>query len=215
MVHKKNKKLIIVGAGGHARVIIETALLQGYFIEGIVDINFRGKPENILDVPIIGGFKKLYNFSSLDCHVFIAIGDNKIRAKYFILAKKKGFFLPPLQHPWSKISQFAKINSGVFINMGAMINSLAIINNNTIINTGAIVDHETEIGENCHIAPGVKISGRCKIGDNTFIGIGSSVKDKIYIGNNCIIGAGSVVVSNIPDNSLAYGIPAKIQKKLI
>jgi len=208
----KRKKLIIIGAGGHARIVIDTAILLHYNIEGIIDINYRGLIERILGYPVIGSMNMIDEFDPKKYEIFIAIGDNKIRKEHFDWVKDRNFNIPKIINPRAIISNNAQIEEGTLVNAGAIINCCVKINCNVIVNTGSIIDHETIIGSNTHIAPGVKIAGRCKIGSNTFVGIGAVIKDNIEIGDNCIIGAGSVVVNHIESNVIAYGVPAIITK---
>ena len=203
------KELIIVGAGGQARVIIDAAEDIGFHIRGIIDINYKNQNEKILNYPVLGDFSVLDKFDSIQTGLAIALGDGQQRADYFYKLQELGFCCPNIVHPTAIISKYVKIGKGVFINAGAIINAKANIGDNTIINTGAIVDHEVVIGKHSHIGPGVKIGGRVNIGDNTFIGIGASVIDYINIGSEVTIGAGSVVIRDVESNSRVVGVPGK------
>ena len=202
-------KLLIVGAGGHTRVVIDTAEKNKYEIIGIIDINFTGKKEKIFGYDVLGNFDfiKKYEIENINC--FIAIGDNSKRKKYYNMVKDLGCKIPNLIHPTAVISDYIDLSEGVFINAGCIINAGAIIGKNVIINTGSIIDHEVKIGDFSHIAPGCKIGGRVKFGAMTFVGIGTDIIDQIDIGENVIIGAGSVVVNSIAPNITVVGIPAK------
>ncbi len=203
------KELIIIGAGGQARVVIDAAEDTGFDVCGIVDIDYNGQNEKILNYPVLGDFSVLNEFNPEKTCLAIALGDGQERADYFHKLQKLGFRLPNIVHPTAIISKHVKIGKGVFINAGAIINAKADISDNTIINTGAIVDHEVVIGRNCHVCPGVKIGGRVTIGDNTFIGIGTSIIDYIKIGSKVTIGAGSVIIRDIKSNSKIVGAPGK------
>ena len=203
------KELIIIGAGGQARVVIDAAEDTGFDVCGIVDIDYNGQNEKILNYPVLGDFSVLNEFNPEKTCLAIALGDGQERADYFHKLQKLGFRLPNIVHPTAIISKHVKIGKGVFINAGAIINAKADISDNTIINTGAIVDHEVVIGRNCHVCPGVKIGGRVTIGDNTFIGIGTSIIDYIKIGSKVTIGAGSVIIRDIESNSKIVGAPGK------
>ncbi len=201
--------LILVGSGGHSRVVIEAAALSGFNILGIIDINFKEVKENILGNEVLGNFQELKKYNFKDCKTIISIGDNELRSKYYNETKKLGFPLATIVHPNSNISSHAILGEGVFVGAGSIINTRTSIGNNTLINTGVIIDHECRIEEHCHIAPGVKIAGRVKIEKNSFIGIGSTVIDNVTIGKGCIIGAGSVVLESVGPNSKMAGVPAK------
>lgn len=204
-----SKNIIIVGAGGHARVVIDAAENVGLNILGIIDIEYKNQNENILGYDVLGDFSVIERYDCKDVMVMIAIGDNKLRSQYFYRAKKLGFFLPAIVHPTAIVSKHANLGMGVFINAGVIINAKVVVNNDTIINTAAIVDHEVLIGEHCHIGPGVKIAGRVQIGNYAFIGIGTNIIDKTIIGEDVIVGAGSVIIKNIESNSTVVGVPGK------
>jgi len=201
-----SKNLIIIGAGGHARVVIDAAIKAEYSILGIIDVNFTGSPEKIMGYDVIGDYSVLTNYPKDSTCVFIAIGENSQREKFFNKVIEDGFNIPVIIHPTAIISDNMEIDGGSFVNAGAIINAKAQIMTGSIINTGAIIDHEVIIGKFCHIAPGVCISGRTKVGNHSFIGTGASVIDKISIGNNVIIGAGSIIIKDIESETKVVGV---------
>ena len=203
-------KLIIIGAGGQSRVILDCAKILKYNIIGIVDINLKSKnKEKINGIKV---YPKNYIKSiKKNNAIFIAIGDNKLREKYYNKFKKK-YKLINLIHPKSSISEQIEIGKGNYIGPGVIINSNVKIMNNTIINTGALIEHECIIEDNSHIGPGVKLGGRCVISKNVFIGIGCIIIDKIKIGEDTIVGAASLVLKNLLKKKIYFGIPAKIKK---
>lgn len=208
-------KIVIWGAGGHARVIADIIRLSGnYEIIGFIDsVNRERWDEKFCGAVILGGEEKIAHFYSEGVrNLFVAIGDCTARSELSLRAESIGFTLPILQHPNSVIATDVLLTKGTVIMAGAVINSGTCIGANVIINTSAIVDHECDIGDSVHISPGAKLGGEVQIGKKTWIGIGATVRDKIHIGRSTVIGAGAVVVSNIPNNVLAYGIPAKIQQ---
>jgi len=204
-----DKKLLIVGSGGHARVVLSAAVKSGYNIAGILDINFTGKKERILNHPVLGSYENLENYRESAIDVFVALGDIHTRSQYYNDLRGRGFNLPTIIHPTSIVDENSIIEPGVLINTGALINAGAKIGENTVINTGAIIEHEVEVGKNSHIAPGVCIGGRSKIGDNTFIGIGVTVIDYITIGSQVKVGAGSVIIDDIESGATVVGVPGK------
>lgn len=204
-------KTIIIGAGGHARVV--ASILQfdrNVEIVGFIDKTTKYKGETILGRPILGDYSFLPKLLEENInHAIVAVGDNKIRREHFQKLEKVGFQMVNAVHPSASLANDVEIGHGVVIAAGAMLCPHVRVGNNTIINTGAIVEHENIVGSNVHIAPGVNIAGRVKIGDNTFVGIGTTIKDYITIGRNVTIGAGSVVINDIPDNRVVAGVPAK------
>ncbi len=203
-----NKKLKIIGSGSHAKVIIDCAINNGYTIEYLIDINSAKKTkEKCFGIPI----KNKYHIRKLGKKdsVFLAIGDNKIRSRYFKIMKSKLVKIVNLISKNSSVSKFASLGQGILINSMSIVNAGAIIKDNCIINSGSIVEHDVVINKNSHICPGVIIGGNTSIGLNCFIGLGSRIIDKIKIGSNSIIGSASVVIQNIPSNQVFAGSPAK------
>ncbi len=209
------KNLIILGSGGHSKVVGETASGNPLVNEiAFLDDNFNKNDfkKNLLTYPIIGKINDIFNKSIRDKYEFgfVAIGENKLRKSLFRKLMSLKYTCPNLIHPKASISPSAIIDQGTAIFANAVIQSEVKVGMGTIINTNAIIDHESLISDYTHICPGVNIAGQVKIGSNCFVGIGSSIIQNIKIGNNVIIGAGSVVINDIPSNSKVYGVPAKV-----
>jgi sugar O-acyltransferase (sialic acid O-acetyltransferase NeuD family) len=206
---KIDQEYIIIGAGGHARVIADTILALSKPLKGIVDVGYSGQKENILGCPVLGGIDLLEQLDPADVVLSMAIGDNNQRQHYYDFCKQNGFFFPSIIHPSAIVSEFSHVSEGVFINAGAIINSYAKIGENCIVNTASIIEHEVTLGKNCHVCPGAKIAGRVTIGNNSFIGIGASIIDYIKIGQDVVIGAGSVIIEDIESKSTYVGVPGR------
>jgi sugar O-acyltransferase (sialic acid O-acetyltransferase NeuD family) len=208
-------KIIIIGAGGHARVVYENLRHdKNMDVVAFVDNQIRGSDERIMGIPVLGPHSVVLKLIDDGVKGFVvAVGDNKIRAEHFNNFIKMGLDPVNAIHPTSTIAYDVKIGKGVVICMSANISTGAQIGNNTIINTNAIIEHEDVIEDHVHIGPGSSLAGRVKVKKGTFVGIGCIVKEYTTIGENCIIGAGSVVLNDIPDNSIAVGTPAKKIKK--
>lgn len=207
------KKIVLIGAGGHCKVIIDIIKTKHeYDIIGITDTNI--KQENILGVPILGDdsiLPELYLSGVKDAFICIgALEDISFRNKFYNKLKKLGFQLPVLIHKNSIVSSYVKIGDGSCVMPGVVINPNVNIGYNCIINSSSIIEHDCYIGNNSHIASKSALGGGVSIGYNTFIGMGTSVIQGIKIGNNVIVGAGAVVIDNISDNSIAVGVPARI-----
>ncbi|WP_077597054.1 acetyltransferase [Oceanobacillus kimchii] len=209
-----NKKLLLIGGGGHCKSVLDTLYRLGTFDElGIIDIPSQvGK--FVLETPIIGTdedlpelFKKGFNSA------FVTIGaidshDLKIR-----LVKRLSdlsFTFPNIIDPSVEISTYGEIGEGVFIGKSVIVNANYNIGSFAIINSGSICEHDTEIGDYTHVAPNTTILGGVKIGDRAHIGAASIVKQGTNIGTNTIIGMGSNVLSSIDSNVIAYGNPCKV-----
>jgi len=209
------KKIILIGGGGHCKVVISILKkLDTFEIVSIVD-NYKSE-SFISGIKIIGTDDDLKDIYKSGVHnALITVGsvkDNTKRYKLFNMVKEIGFKFPVIISHKAVVDESVKIEEGSVIMPGGIINIDSSIGKNCIINTSAIIEHDCAIGDHCHIAPGVHISGAVNIGKLSFIGIGAIIIQGIKIGKNVIIGAGSVVIKDIPDNVIAVGNPAKIIK---
>lgn len=207
------QKIILLGTGGHAGVLIDLIKMSGrYDIVGMLDKQFNKKKQSSM-IPILGNDDLLLDlFKKGIKNACIGVGsvkDNTKRKELYEKVKCVGFSIPFLIHPCAIVSKYAKISEGVQILAGAIISTGSQIEENTIVNTGAIIDHDCVIGKNIHICPGVSISGGVTIGDGSFIGVGSTIIQGINIGKNVIVAAGSLVIKDIVDGKIVKGIPAK------
>ena len=205
------KDLIIIGAGGHARIVASILSAKNeYNILEFVDTYKKYEDEKINGVPVVQVNSIINYLKEKDIdNIFLAIGDNKKRKKLYKEVKNRYNFINCI-HPNAEIEKNSIIGKGVFIGSGVVIGAEVKISDNVIINNGVVISHETKIGANSHLGPGVNIAGRVNVGSDTFIGIGSSVIDNLNIGNNVVIGAGSVVINNIKDNIRPRGINKKV-----
>ncbi|HPZ07438.1 MAG TPA: acetyltransferase [Candidatus Eremiobacteraeota bacterium] len=207
------KKIILIGGGGHCKVVINTIrLVNQYEITGIIEVKEK-IGNTIAGIPVIGSDSDLIKYINKGIKLcFITVGSTgspSLRIKLYNNAKKTGMIFPNIIHPRSIISDSVDMGEGNFIGPGVIINPDAKVGNGCIINTGAIIEHDCKINDFVHIAPGVTLSGGVEIGKNSHIGTGTSIIQYLKIGENTIIGAGSTVVKNIGDNMIAYGNPCK------
>ncbi len=200
--------LLVVGAGGHARPLIDAAIEAGLSIRGVIDVTYRGQKEEILGIPVVGGSDAL-DREPKEVEVALAFGDAATRREWFERATSKGWRVPSIVHPSAVVSSNAQLGRGVFVNAGAIVNAGASIGDNVILNTGAVVDHETTVGAHSHLAPGTRVAGRVKIGEETFVGIGASIIDKVTVGDRVVIGAGAAVIRDVPSDTKVVGVPAR------
>ena len=217
--YDNTKDLLLVGAGGHALVIIDTIRLfqNHYNIIGVTDIDKSKTGGTVAEVPVIGTdniLESLYRSGLKKAFISIgAVTDFAPRLNAYNMAVTLGYELINVIHGTSVISGRSQMGCGNAVLANAVINSGAGIGNNCIINTGSIIEHECTIGNNVHVAPGSVICGRASIADNCLIGAGSTVIQGVKIGENSIVGAGSVVINDIPPGSTAVGVPARIIRK--
>ncbi|KTC84731.1 MULTISPECIES: acetyltransferase [Legionella] len=208
------KGIIIIGAGGHAKVCIE--LLRSMGEEVSFCIGNDGSADLCLDIPVLQGDNHLNILHEEGySRIFIAIGSNYLRERLATMAMNEGYILVNAISPQAIISPSARLGSGVAIMAGVVINAEANIADLAIINTGATVDHDCQIAKAVHIAPQCALAGNVKVGSQSFLGVGSKVIPEIEIGEKVILGAGTVVISNIINGATAVGVPARIINKSV
>lgn len=201
------KELLILGAGGHAKVVIDTARKCGYCPSAVFDDDETLIGTSVSGVPVVG---KIHDLSdNTEKNAFIAIGSNKVRQK--LAARFFKMVWPTLIHPNAYVAPGAKIGPGSLVCAGAIIQPDAAIGSHSIVNTGAKVDHDCLIGDFVHICPGCNLAGAVKVDHGSLLGVGCSVIPLISIGAWCTIGAGSVVVRDVVSHQKAMGVPARIR----
>ena len=198
-----NKKLIIIGAGGHGKVCEEIAGLCGYEERFFLDDN-KHLPSEFVILGKTADYEKYIG----DSDYFVALGDNRLRRMFQEKIVKKGGNMATLIHPQAVISASSVIGKGSVVMAGAVINPGAVIGDGVIVNTCSSVDHECIIGDFVHIAVGAHIAGLVVVGETTFFGAGSTAVNNITVPADTIIGAGAVVVNDIKKSGTYIGIPA-------
>ena len=195
-----NKKLAIIGAGGHGKVAGEIALLNQY---NTIDF-FDDKKSEIKNFPfeIIGNLELLKNNLKNYDDIFVAIGDNKIRFDKISWVKNEKKNIVNLIHPKSTISQFSSIELGSCVMANAVINAGTYIKEGVIINTSSSIDHDCLIEDYAHISPNCSLSGNVNVGKFSHLGAGTSVHPGINVGQNVKTGVGSKIYKDILDNKI-------------
>ncbi|HUJ19462.1 MAG TPA: acetyltransferase [Nitrospirota bacterium] len=205
--------VIILGAGGHAKVLIDTLLRMGVQLSGITDPDHAKHGSSVLGVRVLGGDEVL--LSNGPEMVRLAngvgsIGESAGRRRLFERFKARGYGFMNVVHPSAVIGAEVLLSEGVQVMAGVVIQSGTTIGRNTIINTRASVDHDCSIGDHVHIAPGVTLSGGVSVEEGSHIGTGATVVQGIRIGRNSIVGAGSVVLTDVPEGVTVWGVPGKV-----
>lgn len=206
-------KLLILGAGGHGKVVAEAAMLTEVWDQiAFLDNNIRSN--SVLDMPVIGSFdsylKHIRNYSD----AIVALGDNHKRLLWIEKLKHAGYTIPVIVHPSSVVSKFCSIEYGTVILANSVVNTSVDISKGCIINTSSSVDHDTKLEKGVHISPGVSISGTVTVGAYSWVGVGAKIANNITVGANVIVAAGATVINNVPNNVMVAGVPAIIKKYL-
>lgn len=204
--------VIIVGAGGHAKVCIE--LLQAMGETVLCCVGAADSPPTCLGLPVLHGDHHLARLREEGhARAFVALGPNRLRARLGQQVRELGYELVNAVSPAAVVSPSARLGAGVAVMAGAVINAEASIGDLAIVNTGATVDHDCSIGAAVHLAPQCALAGNVSVGDGTFLGVGCKVIPGIEIGAHSTIGAGTVVIGQVPSNVTAVGVPARVLHK--
>lgn len=199
-MHQVSKPVIILGAGGHAKVVFDILQLTGAEIIGIISPDeTRGR--FCFGIEVLGNDEVVATYSPEDVILANGIGHlvrKDIRKKISVKMRQQGYSFASLVHPSATIAGDVDLAEGVQIMAGAIIQPGTSVSEDSIINSGAIVDHDCKIGKNCHVAPGAVCCGNVHIGDNTFIGAGATIIQNIRIGESSVIAAGATIYKDIP-----------------
>lgn len=202
-----HNRLIIIGAGGHGKVVADIALkMQEY--EEISFLDDSGETKECIGLKVLGRIADAKQYIE-DTDFFVAIGNGKARKEVMEQLRCMGARIATLIHPASVIGSCVQVGEGSVVMAGAVLNPDCIIGNGCIINTCASVDHDCQLGDYVHVAVGAHLGGTVEVGDGTWIGAGVIAKHGVSICGDCMIGAGAVVVKDINEQGTYVGVPAK------
>lgn len=202
-----HRTLVIIGAGGHGKVVADIAEQLGCY-EEILFCDDSTVQKTVLNYPVVGDSQKALEYVEKADYI-VAIGNGKIREKVMSNLKSQGGRIATLIHPRATVSRYAKIGCGTVVMAGAVLNPDSVIGEGCIINTGATVDHDCVIKDYVHTAVGSHLCGTVAVGSHTWIGAGAIVKNNVNICGDCMIGAGAVVVKDIKEAGTYIGVPAR------
>ena len=209
------KTCVILGAGGHARVLIDCLhFYPDVMIAGILAPSPSLKGEIIEGIPVLGNDDLLGEISQCGISHFVigvgGVGNNRPRKKLFETAMDFGFIPLTVKHPTAIISNTVLSEHGCQFLPGCIVNTGSVLGLNVIVNSGAIIEHDCVIADHVHIATGARLAGSVHVGQGAHIGAGATIRQNIVVGEFAIVGAGSVVVHDVPPNTTVIGVPAKI-----
>ncbi len=206
-------KVAIVGAGGHGRVACEIFELMHGTDHTVLFFDNGEAQRRVLGYPVVGTVEALLSDRACD-RVFVAVGDNRVRAR--IVEKLIRWTRPflTLVHPWSSLSPHTRIGHGTIVVAGTVVNTEGSVGRHVILNTHCSVGHDCRVADSAQLAPGVNLGGGSIVEEGAFLGIGAKVAPGVRVGAWSVVGAGSVVLKDIPACVLAYGTPARMVRRL-
>lgn len=202
-----NKKLIIIGASGHGKVVADIASKMKKW-KNIVFLDDDESIKTCMGLHVVGKTRSYYLYKD-EAEFFVAIGNNTIRKKIQDKLIAEGVSLAKLVHPSAIIGIDVEVGIGTVVMAGVVVNSSTRIGKGCIINTSSSLDHDNYIDDYVHISPGVNIAGAVKVGKGSWLGIGSVVSNNVNICSGCKIGAGAVVLNNITEPGIYVGVPVR------
>ncbi len=202
--------VLVYGAGGHGLVVLDAALRQPALrVIGVIDDDPARQGAAILGIKVLGGGFILSDSRFGVCRVVVAIGDAAARQRVVALVAAAGLGFVAVVHPTAFLAAGVSIGDGAAILPTAVVHTKASIASHVIVNTGAIVEHDARVAEFAHISPGARLGGGVRVERAAHIGIGASVIPGVRIGERAVVGAGAVVLTDVPDDAVVGGVPAR------
>ena len=203
--------LAIVGAGGHAKVVIDILECAGrHRILALFDDDTRKWGRTLSGYRVVGGIEEFLADWRQRCAVVVAIGDNSARYKLSRRLTEQGVRLASAIHPTAVVARDVSLGAGTVVVALGVVNPGSLTGGGAIVNTSASVGHDCVLGECVFIAPGARLTGDVHVGDFSFVGAGASVVPGRTIGRNVRVGAGAVVIDDVPDDVTVVGVPARV-----
>ncbi|MFV0422580.1 acetyltransferase [Oleidesulfovibrio sp.] len=205
------KKVILAGAGGHGKVVLDAVRLSGDEMLACVDADAERAGSLFQGVPVCGTEASLAQYDVSE--VFLVngvgyVGGRNVRAEVFMRLTRTGWSFAVVRHPAAIIAASATLAQGAQVLAGAVVAPCAQIGVNTIINHRAVIDHDCVIGDHTHVAPGATLCGNVQLGVNVFVGAGATIIPGIKVGAGAVIGAGATVLRDVPAEAVVGGTPA-------
>lgn len=203
--------LLIVGAGGHGKVVADSAAEIGRWKKlAFLDDRYPSL-QRVGIWPVAGALENAPEIRHYYPDAVVAIGSGRRRLEVLEMLIEIGYRTPVIVHPTAFVSRFAELGGGTVVLPNAVIHTGAKLGVGCIVNTAATVDHDCTLEDGVHLSPGAHLAGEVHVGRCTWIGVGASIRNRTRIGSDAVVGVGAAVVSDLPDDVTAVGVPARIQ----
>lgn len=214
-----SRSVIVIGAGGHARVVADALVCAGAKVLGFTDSDASLWGRLLQGLPVLGGDDVLTRHDPGAVTLVNGLGmidarSATLRRRVQEVLTSRGWTFTAVRHPSAIVSPRAGLASDVQVLAGAVIQTGASVGTGTIINTRAVIEHDATLGDWSHVAPGAVICGNVRIGAFTHVGAGATVRQALHIGARCLIGIGAAVVSGQSDGACVVGVPARPFKSI-
>lgn len=209
----QKQRCVIVGAGGHGRVVLDILLRsRSVDVLGFLDSNPTLHGRRMDGLPVLGSLGDLPELARKEqiAGAIVAIGDNGIRRGFAEQIEQMGLGLINAIHPSANLAHNVTVGRNVVIAAGVLVSAHCQIGDSVILNTGCIVDHESMIGTAVHVCPGARLAGRVAVESGAFIGIGATVIQNLRLGYESVVGAGAVVIQDVEPMTTVVGVPARV-----
>jgi sugar O-acyltransferase (sialic acid O-acetyltransferase NeuD family) len=203
--------LLVLGAGGHGRVVADAALTMDTW-STIAFVDDRAASLKVPGFDIVGTTADLDTLARSYDAVAVGIGDAQVRLRMLDRCQSLGFKLPVIVHRSAAVSPQATIGAGCVVFAQSAVNPGAVLGRGCIVNTGATVDHDCRFEEGVHACPGAHLAGNVHAGSRTWIGVGACVKQGVRIGDDVVIGAGAAVIDDVESGLTVMGVPARARQ---
>lgn len=208
MINRWMQPLVILGAGGHGRVVLDAAQAGGVSVRGFLDST--RPPGSLVNGILVLGPTDLLEDSALlaGSGIIVALGDQEARRRFSLHVLDRGGTLATVCHPAAVVSAFATLGCGSFLAAGSIVAPNAAVGRFCLLNTACSVDHDARLGDGVQVCPGARLAGRVVCGEGSFIGTGAAIIPDIIIGRHAAVGAGAVVIRDVPPGETVAGNPA-------
>jgi len=207
-------KAVLVGAGGHAKVVLDAARASGAFeIVAVIDARADLKGSSFEGLTVVGDESEIASLRRAGVQaVLLGVGSvdvGDVRKRLYDRIAATALQLPVVRHPAAVVSPTARFGAACVVFANATVNPGTELGVNVIVNTAAIIDHDVRIGDHVHVSPGAHLAGGVIVGSGSHIGIGSTVLQGVRIGSSVVVGAGAVVLHDVADGDRVAGVPAR------